>query len=61
MIKTTMTEEQTKVFGIMTAEMLNLKQKKGLYHTTWGTKTAYGLGASILRLQDDIVKQGETK
>jgi hypothetical protein len=56
-----MTEEQTKVFGIMTAEMLNLKQKKGLYHTTWGTKTAYGLGASILRLQDDIVKQGETK
>ncbi len=56
-----MTEEQTKVFGIMTAEMLNLKQKKGLYHTAWGTKTALGLGASILRLQDDIVKQGETK
>lgn len=42
-----MTIEQAIALGNKTAIILGLKEKNGKYSTTWGDKTAEGLGRMI--------------
>ncbi len=50
-----MNEEQKQKLGELLAEMLDLvPNKRGLYETNWGYKSATGLAASVLRLINPV-------